>query len=301
MAGTVNSFNNQINGSYNQIILNAGTNGVAISTDASATTVNIATGAAVKTLTIGSTNSTSATTLRCGSGALAVTSTNGTLTINSGTGALGMSTDASATTVDIATGAAVKTLTIGSTNSTSATTLRSGSSALTLTTNGGNANIVLTPNGSGVVTTANALRSASISFDSGTNVVSVYTAATTWTPVLNFGGATTGITYSVQTANYTRIGALGIFSLQINLTSKGSATGSATITGLPITPNAGTNYSFSIRFSNLTFSGQVFARATAGSATINLEAAASAGAVAALTDTAFAATTTINITGCFPI
>ncbi len=68
MAGTTNSWNNQVNGSYNQIILNAGTNGVAISTDASAATVNVATGAAVKTSTFGSTNSTSATTVQSGSG-----------------------------------------------------------------------------------------------------------------------------------------------------------------------------------------------------------------------------------------
>lgn len=68
MAGTNNSWNNQIAGSYNQIILNAGTNGVAISTDASAATVDIATGAAVKMVTLGSTNTTSSTAIKSGSG-----------------------------------------------------------------------------------------------------------------------------------------------------------------------------------------------------------------------------------------
>ena len=126
MAGTNNSWNNQVNGSYNQIILNAGTNGVAISTDASAATVNVATGGAVKAATFGSTNSTSATTVQSGSGALNVTATNGALTINSGTGALSISNDASATTVTIATGGAVKGVTLGSTNSTSATTIACG-------------------------------------------------------------------------------------------------------------------------------------------------------------------------------
>jgi hypothetical protein len=134
MAGTVNSWNNQIAGSYNQIILNAGTNGVAISTDASAATVNVATGAAVKTTTLGSTNSTSATTVQSGSGALNVTSTNGALTINSGTAALGISTDASATTVSFATGAAVKTVTLGSTNSTSSTAIKSGTGNVAINT-----------------------------------------------------------------------------------------------------------------------------------------------------------------------
>lgn len=134
---TINPWNNQVSAAYNQIILNAGTNGVAISTDASAATVNVATGAAVKTSTFGSTNSTSATTVQSGSGALAVTSTNGTLTINSGTGALSISNDASATTVTIATGGAVKTTTLGSTNSTSATTVQSGTGALNITSTNG--------------------------------------------------------------------------------------------------------------------------------------------------------------------
>lgn len=132
MAGTNNCWNNQIAGSYNQIILNAGTNGVAISTDASAATVNVATGGAVKTTTLGSTNSTSATTVQSGSGALAVTSTNGTLTINSGTGALSISSDASATTVNIGTGGAAKIVTLGSTNGASSLALQYGTADFTL-------------------------------------------------------------------------------------------------------------------------------------------------------------------------
>lgn len=132
MAGTNNSWNNQIAGSYNQIILNAGTNGVAISTDASAATVNVATGGAVKTVTLGSTNSTSATTVQSGSGVLNVTATGGALTINSGTGALSISNDASATTVSIATGGAAKLTTLGSTSGASSLALKYGTADFTL-------------------------------------------------------------------------------------------------------------------------------------------------------------------------
>lgn len=107
------------------ITANGGT--VSLATDATASTINIGTGAGAKTSTFGSTNSTSATTVQSGSGALNVTSTNGALTVNSGTGALSISNDSSATTVNIATGAAVKTLTVGSTNSTSSTAINSGS------------------------------------------------------------------------------------------------------------------------------------------------------------------------------
>jgi hypothetical protein len=64
----------------------------------------------------------------------------------------------------------------------------------------------------------------------------------TWTPILNFGGATTGITYSVQSGTYTRITNVVTVEGRITLTSKGAAAGTATITGLPFAANlAGMN------------------------------------------------------------
>ena len=61
----------------------------------------------------------------------------------------------------------------------------------------------------------------------------------TWTPTLNFGGATTGITYSARTGTYYRIGGLYFVEFSMTLSSKGSATGNATITGLPASASAG--------------------------------------------------------------
>lgn len=55
----------------------------------------------------------------------------------------------------------------------------------------------------------------------------------TWTPVLRFGGASTGITYTTQAGTYTRIGRTVTVRFEILLSSKGSATGEADITGLP--------------------------------------------------------------------
>lgn len=52
--------------------------------------------------------------------------TAGIVAINSTTSACGISTDASATTVSLATGGAVKTVTLGSTNTTSSTAIKSG-------------------------------------------------------------------------------------------------------------------------------------------------------------------------------
>lgn len=61
----------------------------------------------------------------------------------------------------------------------------------------------------------------------------------TWTPELQFGGAATGITYTTRTGLYTRIGRLIFVECYISLSSKGSATGNSTITGLPVASGTG--------------------------------------------------------------
>ena len=55
----------------------------------------------------------------------------------------------------------------------------------------------------------------------------------TWTPVLRFGGASTGITYTTQAGTYTRIGRTVTIRFEILLSNKGSSSGEADITGLP--------------------------------------------------------------------
>lgn len=57
----------------------------------------------------------------------------------------------------------------------------------------------------------------------------------TWTPVLTFGGAAVGMTYTLQTGRYTRIGRVVLVECSITLSAKGSSVGGATITGLPYT------------------------------------------------------------------
>lgn len=60
----------------------------------------------------------------------------------------------------------------------------------------------------------------------------------TWTPVLSFGGGSTGITYSVQSGSYTKVGRLVTGRFIIVLTNKGSSTGATIIAGLPYIVNA---------------------------------------------------------------
>jgi len=55
----------------------------------------------------------------------------------------------------------------------------------------------------------------------------------TWAIGIAFGGASTGITYSQNTGKYTKVGRLVTVFGAVDLTNKGSATGNASITGLP--------------------------------------------------------------------
>lgn len=57
----------------------------------------------------------------------------------------------------------------------------------------------------------------------------------TWDPVLQFGGATTGIIYSSQEGEYYRLGKMVYIFAVITLSSKGTSTGAATVRGLPFT------------------------------------------------------------------
>jgi hypothetical protein len=122
----------------------------------------------------------------------------------------------------------------------------------------------------------------------------------TWTPVLAFGGATTGITTSAASGRYTKIGRMLFFEMRIVLTSKGSAPGNATITGLPFAV-VGTTFgpNYTTQYSNMAAGFVTFPTSGTGITTptqINLQNfnGTTNGAIA---DTAFTATSTINICG----
>ena len=56
-----------------------------------------------------------------------------------------------------------------------------------------------------------------------------------WTPGISFGGGTTGITYTGQSGGYIKIGGQVTVWGYLALSSKGSSTGAAKITGFPFT------------------------------------------------------------------
>lgn len=65
----------------------------------------------------------------------------------------------------------------------------------------------------------------------------------TWTPILQFGGASVGMTYTNQNGYYSKIGNLLNVGGYIYLSAKGSSTGSATLVGVPFaTKNVTGNY-----------------------------------------------------------
>ena len=112
-----------------------------------------------------------------------------------------------------------------------------------------------------------------------------------WTPALRFGGATTGITYSVQVGTYTRIGQIVIAAATIVLSSKGSATGSATVTGFPYTSlnNANSHfYAASVYWRSLAANGySIMAILPDNSATISIYASIASANTAGATDATF--------------
>lgn len=122
---------------------------------------------------------------------------------------------------------------------------------------------------------------------------------TSWTPVLQFGGASVGITYNAQLGNWYKVGRVIFFDCYLDISSKGSSTGSATIAGLtaPNSPMllAITNFTAN----NLTFTGQCNARIPAGTTTISLDQFASGGARTQLDDTSFTSGTYVQISGSY--
>jgi hypothetical protein len=112
----------------------------------------------------------------------------------------------------------------------------------------------------------------------------------TWTMGVSFGGASTGVTFANNTGTYTKIGRQVTVTGYANLTSKGSSTGAAAITGLPFTiANTLTAYSaVTIHLDKVTFANQYSGYGVVGNTFIELREVTEAGVDTALTNTDFA-------------
>ena len=125
-----------------------------------------------------------------------------------------------------------------------------------------------------------------------------YEATGRWTPALKLGGGNTGITYSDAQGSWTQHGKNMHAEFQFTLSSKGSSTGGATVTGLPIASASGYGGVCSVVFaSNMSslFGNPILLNNP--SATTMTLAMPSAAGNTTLDDTHFSATTEI-IGGC---
>lgn len=120
------------------------------------------------------------------------------------------------------------------------------------------------------------------------NVLNDYEEGT-WAIGLTFGGGNTGLTTSANTGRYTKVGRQVTVTGLLVLTSKGSSTGAADITGLPFTiSNQNAAYSTaSLRCNGVSYTGAFQAFGAVNTTLIGLEQISTLGAVTSLTDANF--------------
>jgi len=183
-----------------------------------------------------------------------------------------------------------------------------GTSAITQLTVGTSGQLLIASSGADPVFATPTSTAGSITYTTGAGTLNLdvvnYANKTSFTPGLAFGGAATGITYTTQTATYTRIGSIVFVMGTIVLSSFGSASGSATITGLPFTSNSSQTYilDFDLQNINSSTTNAGFIGQTSNSTTITLyrQGNASSGAgLTNLTNTAFSNNSQVNFFGTY--
>jgi hypothetical protein len=124
------------------------------------------------------------------------------------------------------------------------------------------------------------------------------TAISSYTPILSFGGASTGITYNTQIGQYQTKGNTCFFNIQIALSSKGSSSGAAAIS-LPTAVNSSVATSaFSIPYYNAiaTTASSITGVAQASQTVFTLNSI-TAGLVASITDSGFTNSSLLVVSG----
>lgn len=118
---------------------------------------------------------------------------------------------------------------------------------------------------------------------------------------VSFGGGVVGIIYALDPATYpgfySKIGTLVTVTGYLELSNKGSSTGTARITGLPftITNALGAYAGLSISLSGITFSGQILGEGEINTSNILLEQVTEAGVKTLLSNANFTNTSSFTI------
>jgi hypothetical protein len=121
----------------------------------------------------------------------------------------------------------------------------------------------------------------------------------TWTPVLRFGGDTTGITYTTQTGTYTKIGRVVCARATILLSSNGSASGGASVAGLPFTVAVTT--AASIYQDGISYGGSLNVGAEGTVDRFAIQQVSEAGANSNLDRTSFSNTAFFTLAVCYQV
>jgi len=123
----------------------------------------------------------------------------------------------------------------------------------------------------------------------------------TFTPVLTFGGGSTGITYSFQKGSYVKIGDLVSVNLWFYLSSKGTDTGDAVVTGLPFSVRNDINcrvaWTVIPRF--ISFADIITGHTLENNAAVTLSEVTNAGETTAITNADFIDTSRLYISGVY--
>lgn len=120
-------------------------------------------------------------------------------------------------------------------------------------------------------------------------------------PGITFGGGATGLTYSTQVARYERIGSRVFFEIFIALATKGSSTGVALVTNLPVAANttASLNKAVIVRLDGMSsISGSVQGFISPSGTTIRLEHLGT-GTAAQLTEANFTNGSSVMVAGAY--
>jgi hypothetical protein len=124
-----------------------------------------------------------------------------------------------------------------------------------------------------------------------------------WTPTISFGGASVGVTYAAGRAGqYTKIGRQVTVTAYILLTSKGSSTGAARISGLPFTITNESGYYAAGSLGalvDITYGGQIQTYAEIGSTSYVLNDYSEAGVQGNTTDADFSNVSQIIFTATY--
>ena len=124
----------------------------------------------------------------------------------------------------------------------------------------------------------------------------------TWTPVMAFGGASVDVTYTQRVGNYTKIGNICHLFGQMYLSSNGTSTGAATITGVPFTANTNNAYPAPVYLlQGITFANQAQAVILGGETQITFAEVTEAGTRTDLTEGDFADNARVEVSCTFII